>query len=228
MRSPFLLFVGMALALAATDACGGPPLLLAFAAARNAADTVRQLLDEGYAVDERDGRGLTALMSAARAGATEAMAALLDAGANPNLHDHANGWTALMHAIHKRQSQAARLLLERGADPNGRTASQTPLMMAAIDDDPALVMLLLAHGADARARGFGGHTALSIAVSGGALADIDRPLVGGCRPATVRALLHHDPELTLPDSIAGREARWWAALKGCDEVLRLVDGAPKS
>jgi hypothetical protein len=56
------------------------------------------------------------------------------------------------------------------------------------------------------------------------LSDIDRPLLGGCRPATVRALLAHDPTLTMPDTIAAREALWWARFHGCADVLALVDG----
>jgi ankyrin repeat protein len=94
--------------------------------------------------------------------------------------------------------------------------------MAAADPDPAIVQLLLAHGADVNATGIGGSTALSVAVSGGALTDIDRPLFGGCHPATVRALLAHDPMLRLPDTIAGREALWWARFHGCADVLTLV------
>ena len=120
-----------------------------------------------------------------------------------------------------------RLLLDRGVDPNRRARALTPLAMAAADRDPAIVQLLLAHGADANARGIGGSTALTVAVSGGALTDLDRPLFGGCHPATVRALLAHDPTLRLPDTIAGREALWWARFHGCADVLALV-GAGES
>lgn len=219
----FLLLAGLGMALVAGDSCaGGPPLLLAIAAARDAAESVRQLLDDGHAADERDRRGMTALMAAARTGALDAMRVLLDAGADPNARDHANGWTPLLHAIHKRQAAAVRLLLERGADPNTRTDSETALMMAAADSDPAMVELLLRHGADARARGRGGATALSIAVSGGALTDIDRPLLGGCHPDTVRVLREHDPDLDLPNSVAGRQALWWANLHDCRAVLALL------
>lgn len=44
----------------------------------------------------------------------------------------------------------------------------------------------------------------------------------GCHPATVRALPRHDPTLRLPDTIAGREALWWARFHGCAEVLTMV------
>jgi ankyrin repeat protein len=218
----YLLLIGMGTALLASGACGqGPTLPLALVAARNAVFTVRQLLAEGHRADELDG-GLTALMWAARNGAIGAMSALLDGGADPNARDERNGWTPLIHAIHKQQPDAVRLLLERGADPNARIDAFTPLMMAAADPDPAIVSLLLDHGADPAARGYGGATALSQAVSGGALSDIDRPLLGGCRTATVRALLARHPTLGIPDTIAGKHALWWAKLHGCQDVLEMV------
>ena len=172
-----------------------------------------------------DHRPAPPLVATTRAGNLQAMQALLDAGADPNQHDgRQTDWTPLMHAIHKQQLDALRLLLERGADPNAATDSgTTPLLLAAIEPDPRYVELLLAHGANPRVKGEYGDTPLGRAVSGGLLADIDRPLVGGCHGATVRALLAHDSSLRLPEGWAGREARFAAWLKGCDDVLRLVD-----
>ncbi|MBI3494014.1 MAG: ankyrin repeat domain-containing protein, partial [Acidobacteria bacterium] len=66
----FMLLVGMGTALIAGHACApAPTRLLALVAARNAAGTVRELLAQGHAPDERDQRGQTALMWAARSGA---------------------------------------------------------------------------------------------------------------------------------------------------------------
>jgi uncharacterized protein len=218
----FALLCGIGLAALASGCTAAPAVPLAIVAARNASDIVQRLLLEHHDPNEPDDHGLTPLMWAARSGAVDAMRALLDGGADPAVRDHMNGWTALFHAIHTRQPAAVRLLLGRGADPNQRAGMATPLLMAAADRDPTIVKLLLEHGADPRARGIGGSTALSEAVSGGALSDIDRPLFGGCHPATVRALLDHDPTLTLPDTIASREARWWARFHGCAEVLTLI------
>jgi ankyrin repeat protein len=225
----FLLHLGIGLSMIAASACSVEPTLpLAIAAARNALDVVRTLLLQRHDPDERDANGLTPLMWAARRGSIEAMTMLLDGGANPGARDMTNGWTALFHAIHTRQAGAVRLLLDRGVDPNTAVRRLRPLAMAAADRDPTILELLLAHGADPNARGIGGSTALSVAVSGGALSDLDRPLLGGCHPATVRALLKHDPTLRLPDTIAGREALWWAQFHGCADVLKMVDGDPET
>jgi ankyrin repeat protein len=219
----FMLLLGVGLSALASDACAdGPTLPLAIVAARNAADLVQTLLLEQHDPNQRDGSGLTPLMWAARTGAVDAMKTLLDGGADPTVRDVRNGWTPLFHAIHTRQVEAVRLLLDRGVDPNRPARLSTPLLMAASDPDPAIVQLLLAHGADPNKRGIGGSTALTEAVSGGALSDIDRPLFGGCHPATVKALLAHDPTLTMPDTIAAREALWWAKFHGCQEVIALV------
>jgi hypothetical protein len=221
----FTLLFGAALAAIAGGCAAAPEAPLAIVAARNAVDLVQRLLLERHDPNEHDAAGLTPLMWAARAGAADAMTALLDGGADPNARDRRNGWTALFHAIHKQQTVAVRLLLDRGVDPNQKAGLATPLLMAAADRDPTLVELLLAHGADPHTRGLGGSTALSEAVSGGAFSDIDRPLFGGCHPATVRAILAHDPTLTLPDTIATREALFWARFHGCEEVLRLLSSA---
>ena len=173
------------------------------------------------------GHGVTPLMAAARTGDLAEMRRLLDAGADPYDRDITNGWTALFHAIHKNQPDAVRLLLDRGVNPNQGARSTTALMLAAADRDPTIVEILLNAGANPRLTRFDGATALTQAVSGGALSDIDRPLLGGCHPATVRALLAHDPTLRLPDSMAGRDALFWARFHGCREVLELL-GEPNA
>jgi hypothetical protein len=39
----------------------------------------------------------------------------------------------------------------------------------------------------------------------------------------VRALVAHDPTLTLPANLVGREAAFWARFNGCREVLKLIE-----
>jgi hypothetical protein len=220
----FMLLVGMGFSLLAAPGCRArPDTPLTAAAAANDPDAVRRLLADGHTPDE-GGDNWTALMWAARENAIGAMTALVDGGADVNRRDRYNRWTPLLHAIHRQHPNAVALLLDRGADANAATPEGvTPLMMAADDPRPTMVELLLQHGADPRAKGPGGITALTQAVSGGALSDVtDRPLLGGCRPETVRALFAHDAMLKIPDSFAGRHAIWWARFHGCEEVLKMV------
>ncbi len=167
------------------------------------------------------------LIRAARTGALDTVGSLLDAGADVNAPGPTgDGWdaTPLQHAILARQAAAVRLLLDRGADPN-RVAgpnAPAPLLLAAGDTDPTFVQLLLAHGADPTVEGEDGVTPLSRAVSAGTINGPDRPIFGGCRDETVRALLAHDPTLRLKRHAAGKDAIWWARVQRCGEVLRLI------
>ena len=167
------------------------------------------------------------LIQAARTGSLDTINLLLDSGADVNLPGPTgDGWdaTPLQHAILARQSGAVRLLLDRGADPN-RVAdpkAPAPLLLAAGDTDPIFVNLLLAHGANPAVEGKGGVTPLSRAVSAGTINGPDRPMFGGCRVETVRALLAHDPALRLKHNSAGNNAIWWARFQMCGEVLKLI------
>jgi hypothetical protein len=167
------------------------------------------------------------LIQAARIGSLETITLLLDAGADVNLPGPTgDDWdaTPLQHAILARQSGTVRLLLDRGADPNRVAGPKAPpaLLLAAGDTDPTFVNLLLAHGADPAIEGENGVTPLSRAVSAGTINGPDRPMFGGCRVETVRALLAHDPALRLKRNTAGRNAIWWARFQRCGEVLRLI------
>jgi ankyrin repeat protein len=169
------------------------------------------------------------LIQAARTGSLDAIERLLDSGADVNLPGPTgDGWdaTALQHAILARQPGAVRLLLERGADPNRSAGprSVAPLLLAAGDTDPTFVRLLLAHGADPAVEDEHGDTPLSRAVAAGTLHGPDRPMFGGCRVETVRALLEHNPVLRLQGD-AGKRAIWWARVQDCEGVLRLIGGS---
>ena len=167
------------------------------------------------------------LIHAARTGSLDTIKRLLDSGADINLPGPTgDDWdaTPLQHAILARQPGAVRLLLDRGADPNRAAGpkSPAPLLLAAGDTDPTFVNLLLAHGADPAIEGEGGVTPLSRAVSAGTINGPDRPMFGGCRVETVRALLAHDPALRLKRNAAGKNAIWWARVQMCGDVLKLI------
>jgi len=170
-----------------------------------------------------------ALIQAARSGSLDSMNHLLDTGADMNVPGPTgDGWNAtpLQHSILARQPDAVRLLLDRGANPDlaAGPGSPPPLILAAGDTDPTFVNLLLAHGADPSVEDESGVTPLARAVSAGTLHGPDRPMFGGCRVETVRALLGHDPALRLKRDSAGNDAIWWARFQRCGEVLKLIGG----
>jgi ankyrin repeat protein len=222
----FKLWLGLGAALLATSACAQrPETPLTQAAARNDVAALRQLLDHGHHADE-GGDSWTALIWASRSGSLEAIDLLLDSGADLNRPGPTgDDWdaTPLQHAILQRQPAVVRLLLERGADLNrgAGPGSLTPLFLAAGDADPAILKLLLAHGADPTIQDQHGATPLSRAIAAGTLHGPDRPMFGGCRIETVRALLTHDPGLRVRNT-AWNDAIWWARFQRCKDVLKLI------
>ena len=171
------------------------------------------------------------LIHAARTGSVDTIKLLLESGADVNMPGPTDDdWdaTPLQHAILARQSGAVRLLLERGADPNRVAApnSPAPLLLAAGDADPTFVNLLLAHGANPTVEDESGVTPLARAVSAGTIHGPDRPMFGGCRVDTVRALLAHDPTLRLKRNAAMSDAIWWARFQRCGDVLKLIGEEP--
>jgi ankyrin repeat protein len=220
----YTLLLGLGVALFA--ACDhGPQTPVSQAAARNDVVALRRLLAEGQKADDV-GESWTALIWAARSGSVEAINVLLDAGADVNRPGPTgDDWdaTPLQHAILERQPAAVGVLLDRGADINrGAGGSLSPLFLAAGDTDPTILKLLLAHGADPSVEDKDGSTPLARAVSAGTFHGPDRPMFGGCRVETVRALLAHDPALRLKRNAAWDDAVWWARFQRCAEVLKLI------
>ena len=188
----FVLRLGLVVALLAAACAQAPHSPLTQAAAHNDGAALRRLLSAGHQADERAGTW-TPLIWAARTGSVEAIAVLLDAGVDVNR-----------------------------PGPTGDDWDATPLQHAILQRQPAAVRLLLAHGADPRLAGEDGATPLSRAVSAGTLNGPDRPMFGGCRVETVRALVAHDPTLRLQRNAAWTDALWWARTQRCEDVLQLV------
>ncbi|MCC7123890.1 MAG: ankyrin repeat domain-containing protein [Acidobacteria bacterium] len=114
---------------------------------------VTALLAAGARVDAPNDLGVTPLLLAAGNGNASIAAALLAAGANPNAASAA-GVTPLMAAARVGAVDVATALLAKGAAVNAveQGRSQSALMWAASRRHPAMVRLLLAHGADVHAR----------------------------------------------------------------------------
>jgi ankyrin repeat protein len=221
-----LLVAGFGLACGLTRALTSPPPgPVSRAALIGDLTSLRAQLAAGVDPNTPDGtRASRPLANAARTGKLEAMTVLLDAGADPNLGDAGgNRWIPLMHALHKHQFRSVHLLLERGAKADGPAGLRlTPLMMAVATGQTEAARLLLDRGADPRRRAPDEASLLDIAVAGGALTDIDEPLLGACHTSTVRLLHERVPDLQPTGTVRGRVARIFARLNGCSEVLALL------
>ena len=164
---------------------------------------------------------ITRLARAARVGDVRTIAALAAAGHDVNAADPGGShWTPLLHAIHQGHAEAVDALLTAGADVHRAAPGHlTPLLMAVGNGQPQIVRRLLAAGADPRADGPG---VFLTAVGGGALTDIENPLLGHCHTDVVRALLESDPTLRLPRSPRGHLALMFARLNDCRDVVQMA------
>jgi ankyrin repeat protein len=117
-------------------------------------ELAQQLIAAGADVNAKNEFGAFPLSEAAISGSTPLIKTLLDAGADPS-EANAEGETALMVVARAGDVEGAELLLKAGADVNAVEAwgQQSPLMWAAAQSQPAMVKLLIAHGADVNARG---------------------------------------------------------------------------
>jgi ankyrin repeat protein len=137
---------------AALDAmlAADPPLDVLDLAATGRAEQLRErLAADPAAAHARAEDGFTALHLACFFGGTEAVAALLEAGADPNPpQDNAMGVAPLHSAAAARNREAVRLLLEAGADANARQhGGYTALDAADQHEDAEMAELLRRHGA---------------------------------------------------------------------------------
>jgi ankyrin repeat protein len=140
---------------------------LLFAVRAGDLESAKLLVAAGADVNDEDAWGVSATVLAAHAGFTELAVFLLDKGADPNASRA--GFTALHCAIMRRDEPLVRALLARGADPGAplktwtptrrssrdwnfdpKLVGATPLWLAARFQQPEVMRLLAARGADGR------------------------------------------------------------------------------
>jgi ankyrin repeat protein len=112
------------------------------------ADLVARLLAAGADANAHNDYGASPMSEAAVRGDAKILRALLAAGASAE-SANADGQTALMILARTSNVEAAQLLINHGANVNAheKWRNQSALMWAAAEQQPAMVRLLLKHGA---------------------------------------------------------------------------------
>ena len=183
---------------------------------------------------------------AAAEGHTEVVAALQQAGANPEWANE-NGWTTLHISARLGQEETAEQLVQGGAEVDAVTRSgATALMWAAAFDKPACIEVLLELGANPALEDKAGRTALRIAAYRGHTESCERLVEGRAKldatnkhgmtalmlaaywdhPACVKALLSlgADPALTATSGgCVGATALQIADRQGKQEIMALLE-----
>lgn len=114
-------------------------------------------------LEKRNKLGETVLHAATVKCQLDRVKKLLEAGANPNVHDNA-GWTPLHEACGHGNLELVHLLIAHGAQVNVATGDGvTPLHDAVMSSQPDVVLLLMRSGADVSARTKDGRTPLDLA-----------------------------------------------------------------
>mmetsp|Transcript_18800 Transcript_18800/g.18916 ORF Transcript_18800/g.18916 Transcript_18800/m.18916 type:complete len:404 (+) Transcript_18800:38-1249(+) len=125
-------------------------------------ENIKVLIDDGADVNVVNRAGLSPLVVAVRRGHLNIVNALLELGADSNIHDIGKRvGTPLIQAIRQRIPKLVRRLLQAGAHVDlSNYCGQTALMEAVDCEDPSLVMILLSAGATVNLQDQNGRTAL--------------------------------------------------------------------
>jgi len=152
-RGPVIGVIVVALGLSGVVNAAPGASLLADAAMKGDADTVRTLLKQAVDVNAAQGDGMTALHWAAMKNDAELAQMLLYAGANVRATTRIGGYTPLILAAREGYSAVMERLLKSGADANGKTMNgATALMLASQSGSIDAVSRLLEAGADVNAK----------------------------------------------------------------------------
>jgi len=189
---------------------GGVDALIALAK-KGDAKGVKSLAPKLGNVDEldpNDNTKRTALLWATIGGHRDAVKALLDAQANPDVTD-AEGWNPLMYAGLKEPLDIAALLLDRGASPDAVYPSGASLVTVAANGQKiAFLKLLLERRAKIPDADANGETLLMGAASRG-------------ETEFARAVAPHVKDVDQRDS-QKRTALFWASFAGHAEIVKIL------
>jgi ankyrin repeat protein len=132
---------------------GGKSSSIYYAAISGGFEDVKEFLDEGFEINERDSRwyDFTTLHHAAAWGHSEIVQLLIDEGANLNLRDTYEGGTPLHWAAFYGHSGVVKILIENKADLNlklllGQNKGYSSLDLAERQDNEETVKLLRTNG----------------------------------------------------------------------------------
>lgn len=212
--------------------------ILNAAAAGNDTETIRLVIDAGVDVNAAATTGLTPLMLAAGQSNVRAVKLLLAKGANVNavaatpfMYDFPppksgpvviNAYTPLLMAAAFGPLELIQMLLDAGANVNAiESRKLTPLMLAVASDhqDPAVIRLLLARGADSTLKSALGATAANWATKVGAPAAIEilhaeRPR-SPVRPSNTDAPLELTTAVERSVALLEKSSQGFFARSGC-------------
>lgn len=208
------------------------------------ATAVKQILDRGADVNERNDKGKRALMLAASEGRTEVAKLLISRGAEVDVAD-VYGTTALIVAATAGHTEVAALLLEHGADPAARdSGGGSPLVNATffgrtdtarlllsklptLEKQDGEELLMLAAGLG-HAEIVGGLLDHGVNVNGRGLKQRTALMAAAAfnKPDAVRMLLSRGADTTVTDE-DGNTALTVARDKGNDEVVALLEKTSK-
>ncbi|WP_417470984.1 ankyrin repeat domain-containing protein [Maricaulis sp.] len=191
----------------------GAEITLETAALEGDIATIQSLAGEADVSTARDFAGRPVLQAAARAGQGEAILALIAAGAPVDGLDSI-GFTALFEAAREGHDAAVSALLDQGADinhiaePHG--LSLTPLHLAAIGGNAAVVQTLMQAGARPDVQGVTGATPMLWAAFEGQHDAVKALLQGGA-----------DASIQAPDSPSVRDV---AVMSEWSDIVAMIDG----
>ena len=121
---------------------------------------IKELIDMGADVNQKNETGKTALMMASIKGYKEVVEFLIQKEADVNQKDD-YGWTALMWTSRKGRNEIVKLLIQKGADVNQKDYyGWTALMEASKRGHKEVVELLIQKGADVNQKDNNGQNAM--------------------------------------------------------------------